>query len=166
MLDTLTFARRYDAAANDEDRAAVIAAFVTDLVRSNGEGAATRADAVRLTNEVGQLESVVRQALAELKAKSLGEEQIIGEKLDQRFAAMDEKLAQALARVDQKLTAMSSHIETRIDEGVEAQKAGAGGRTFFQIVLALLIVAGTVIAMKSPTVAGLVARLLGTPVAP
>jgi ElaB/YqjD/DUF883 family membrane-anchored ribosome-binding protein len=158
-MDTLSFARAYRSAQGDEDRAALIASFVSEVVRTQGDGAASRADLKKLGNELAGFEAKLDQMLATFGNKAETDAATIDGKVDAALARIDGKLAGDLGRLDAKMNALATQMDKKIESETDRAAAAAGKGPFWGFIFMLLTIIGTFIALKSPLVAAQAAKI-------
>ncbi len=161
MIDTLAFARQFRNASTDDDRAAAIASFVEEMVRSQGDGAASRADAMRVSNEVAALQAKLDEVLEHFGSKAQTDAATIDGKVDEALARIDQKMTGDLARLDARLTGMAAAIDKKIETEVEQVRPAPVGSFLMSLFFAALTVLGVYVAMRSPWVAAQAPRYLG-----
>lgn len=162
MIDTLGFAQKYKGAPTDEERAAVIAAFVTDVVRQFGDGAATRADAGRIANDIAGLQTKLDGMVDGSRQAAKTEADQLRTMVDQALGMIDQKVTAELARLDTKVAGMQTALEEKIAEAGEEAKTPMGGIVVLLLFTALLTIVGTFLALNAPGVRGFLSRTFGT----
>jgi len=159
-MDTLSFARAYKATQTDEDRAALIAGFVSEVVRTQGDGAASRADVKKLGNELGSFEAKIDAMLNTVSGKTDADSATMDAKVDAALARIDQKLAADLGRLDAKMNALAAQMDKKIETEADRVAAAAGKGPFWAFIFMLLTIIGTFIALKAPFVSAFASRLL------